>query len=64
MQHVSIYKTDCHTGEKQLVLYAPTVEEADAAFDELKAKLPKYKDRRIDWQYTFFDDEIAVGEIL
>lgn len=62
-EYVSIYETNCHTGTKQLVLTAPTKDEAEWAFDELQRTVPKYRDRRIAWQATFFNDEIMVGEI-
>lgn len=62
-EYVSIYETDCHTGTKQLVLTAPSKDEAEWAFDELRRKLPRYSNRQIAWQSTFFNDEIMVGEI-
>jgi hypothetical protein len=50
-------------GERQLVLTAASMKEAEWAFDELKRKVPKYQDKKIDWKYTYFDDEPAVGEV-
>ena len=57
----SIY--EIQHGEKHLVLSAPSIDEANWAFDELKRKLSKYKDTTVEWQYTYFDDEPAIGEI-
>ena len=62
-EYASIYETNYHTGAKQLVLTAPTKDEAEWAFDELRRTIPRYSNRDIYWQYTFFDDEILVGEI-
>lgn len=62
MDSYSIY--DTILGEKQLVLSAPTEDEAMYAFDLLRAKITKYANATIEWQYTFMDDEIAVGEVV
>jgi hypothetical protein len=59
----SIYESN-HNGEKRFVLSAPTQKEAEWAFDELRRSLLKYKDAEIEWQFTFFDDEVAIGEIV
>jgi len=60
--YVSIYETNKKC-EKQLVLTAPTIKEAEWAFDELRPKIERYKNARIVWNFTFFTDEVAVGEI-
>ena len=58
----SIYNID-KDGKKHFVLSAPTIEEAEKAFDMLCRRFPGYFRTKIEWQYTYFDDEIAVGEV-
>jgi hypothetical protein len=57
----TVYEKD---GEnRRLVLSAPSKEEAEWAFDTLAEALPKYADKRIQWQYAMFDD-LVIGDIV
>lgn len=58
----SVYDKN-YDGEKHLVLRCRSMEDAERSFEELKI-LDKYRGKRIEWQYTYFDDEVAVGEIV
>lgn len=51
-------------GEKCLTISEKSKEEAERTFALLKTRDYRYKNARIEWQSTFFDDEPMIGTIV